>query len=142
MMDSTSEKIAVFAPIPKASVSTAVRVKPGDFRSCRNANFRSFSILSVSCKLQATLKSPEINGYAGGTVAAVVRERNYCSESNTCLAGNEAGDARAVPSAHGEFVPVGHNHEALSFISIGAKFLYMLQVHDGRAMDPQKDVGI
>ena len=34
---STMEKIAVVAPIPKASVSTAVSVKPGVLRSCRNA---------------------------------------------------------------------------------------------------------
>ena len=64
MMESTSEKIAVFAPIPSASVSTAVSVNPGDFRNCRNANFRSFSILPFW--LHATplgrSKSPKING--------------------------------------------------------------------------------
>src|SRR5438477_5743241 len=35
-------KIAVFAPIPSASVITAMRVNPGDFRSCRRAKRRSF----------------------------------------------------------------------------------------------------
>src|SRR4029077_17157781 len=35
-------KIAVFVPIPSASVSTARRVNPGDLRSWRRANFRSF----------------------------------------------------------------------------------------------------
>ena len=47
MMDSTSEKIAVFAPIPSASVRTAVSVNPGDFRNCLKANFMSLSILSL-----------------------------------------------------------------------------------------------
>src|SRR5437016_5396219 len=35
-------KIAVFAPMPSASVSTAMNVNPGDFRSCRRAKRRSF----------------------------------------------------------------------------------------------------
>src|SRR4029077_20394946 len=34
-------KIAVFSPIPTASVTTAIKVNPGDFRSWRRANFRS-----------------------------------------------------------------------------------------------------
>src|SRR4029077_18849166 len=39
---STTEKIAVFAPIPSARVRTATTVKPGDLRSWRNASFKSF----------------------------------------------------------------------------------------------------
>src|SRR4029453_6391474 len=35
-------KIAVFRPIPSASVMTAINVKPGDLRSWRRANFKSF----------------------------------------------------------------------------------------------------
>src|SRR5213075_1194318 len=35
-------KIAVFAPMPSASVSTATAVKPGFFSSWRKANLRSF----------------------------------------------------------------------------------------------------
>ena len=35
------EKIAVVAPMPNASISTAVTVNPGDLRSWRNANLRS-----------------------------------------------------------------------------------------------------
>jgi hypothetical protein len=31
------EKMAVVAPMPKASVSTAVRVNPGDLRNWRSA---------------------------------------------------------------------------------------------------------
>src|SRR5206468_6457741 len=37
-----SEKIAVFSPIPSASVRTAIKVNTGDLRSWRKANFRSF----------------------------------------------------------------------------------------------------
>ena len=37
-------KIAVVAPIPSASVTTAVTANPGDFHSCRHAYFRSPSI--------------------------------------------------------------------------------------------------
>src|SRR5580658_3256220 len=37
-------KIAVVAPIPNASVITAVVVNPGAFRSCRNASRKSASI--------------------------------------------------------------------------------------------------
>src|SRR4029453_2410857 len=40
-------KIAVFMPIPSVSVSTARKVNPGDLRSCRNANLRSFIPLSL-----------------------------------------------------------------------------------------------
>src|SRR5467141_1739457 len=39
---STTLKMAVFAPMPSASVSTATAVKPGFFSNCRMANFRSF----------------------------------------------------------------------------------------------------
>ena len=38
---STIEKIAVVAPIPSASISTAVATKPGDFNRWRTAIFRS-----------------------------------------------------------------------------------------------------
>src|ERR1700733_2771037 len=40
----TSVKIAVVAPIPSASVTTAVVVNPGTFRSCRSASRKSASI--------------------------------------------------------------------------------------------------
>src|SRR5881392_1412362 len=35
-------KIVVFSPIPSASVRTATRVNPGDLRSWRTANLKSF----------------------------------------------------------------------------------------------------
>src|SRR6187401_97441 len=38
-------KIAVFAPIPSASVTIATRVNPGDLRSWRKASFKSFMSL-------------------------------------------------------------------------------------------------
>src|SRR5881628_3710218 len=38
----TALKIAVFAPMPSASVSTATVVKPGFFSNWRTANLRSF----------------------------------------------------------------------------------------------------
>ena len=37
-------KIAVFAPMPSASVRTAMKVKPGDLRSWRKAKRKSFII--------------------------------------------------------------------------------------------------
>src|SRR5213593_1558683 len=39
---STALKMAVLAPMPSASVSTATAVKPGPFSSWRKANLRSF----------------------------------------------------------------------------------------------------
>src|SRR6185312_16389705 len=39
---STTLKMAVFAPMPSASVSTATAVKPGFFSNWRKANLRSF----------------------------------------------------------------------------------------------------
>src|SRR5438270_4827988 len=40
-------KMAVLAPMPSASVMIAIAVNPGDFRSCRRANFRSFMLFSA-----------------------------------------------------------------------------------------------
>src|SRR5947207_4112053 len=42
-------KIAVFSPMPSASVRTAIKVNPGDLRSWRKANFRSFISLGAQC---------------------------------------------------------------------------------------------
>ena len=38
-------KMAVFAPMPSARVSTATAVKPGFFSNWRKANLRSFIIM-------------------------------------------------------------------------------------------------
>src|SRR5438874_5929369 len=43
----TTLKIAVFAPMPSARVSTATAVKPGFFSSWRKANLRSFITQSL-----------------------------------------------------------------------------------------------
>src|SRR2546423_9287058 len=40
----TTVKMAVFAPMPSASVSTATAVKPGFFSNWRKANFKSFMV--------------------------------------------------------------------------------------------------
>src|SRR5947199_3401843 len=52
----TMLKIAVFAPIPSASVRTATRVNPGDLRTWRRANFRSFISFGAEryCRIDAT----------------------------------------------------------------------------------------
>jgi hypothetical protein len=39
-------------------------------------------------------------------------------------------------------MPVGQDNEALPFVSVGAKFFHMLEIHDRRAMDPQENLGI
>src|SRR5579862_5800435 len=61
----TSVKIAVVAPIPRASVSTAVKVNPGDFLNWRRATLSSFNIRKGVCTLdtsEATAGSLEMRG--------------------------------------------------------------------------------
>src|SRR5262249_54612622 len=41
--------MAVFMPMPMASVMMASEVNPGDLRGCRSANFRSFMFFSPQC---------------------------------------------------------------------------------------------
>src|SRR5215510_9429727 len=41
--------MAVFMPMPMASVMMASEVNPGDLRSCRSAKFRSFMLFSPQC---------------------------------------------------------------------------------------------
>src|SRR5439155_25845787 len=57
----TKIKIAVFAPMPSASVSTATAVKPGFFSSWRKANLRSFitqsPLLDSTCICATALKA-------------------------------------------------------------------------------------
>src|SRR4030095_6475959 len=45
----TSVKMAALAPIPSASVMTTTNVTPGDWRSWRSANLRSFISFSPQC---------------------------------------------------------------------------------------------
>jgi hypothetical protein len=44
----TTEKMAVFAPTPSASVSTATSVNPGRFNSVRSPNRMSFSKVLIA----------------------------------------------------------------------------------------------
>src|SRR4029077_6224452 len=46
---STTPKIALVAPIPRARVRTVTIVNPGDFRSCRKVNFKSFISFRAEC---------------------------------------------------------------------------------------------
>src|SRR4030095_9288772 len=84
---STRLKRAVFAPMPRASVSTATAVKPGFFSNWRKANLRSFMVrcacLSVTAlfvrrNLQvgddAVATAPKTNG-APGSVAEFVHHQ-------------------------------------------------------------------
>src|SRR6266513_2826322 len=54
-------KIAVLAPIPSASVSTATAVKPGFLKSWRKANLRSF--------ITQCLHRIDLRRAAGGEIA-------------------------------------------------------------------------
>src|SRR5207249_5295931 len=82
-------KIAVFAPMPSASVSTATAVKPGFFSNWRKANLRSF-IFVVSGQLSITTSfarrdlqvgddavatAPKTNGTAGSVAEFVHHQR-------------------------------------------------------------------
>src|SRR5207244_8735064 len=50
--ESRTLKIAVLAPIPRASVKTAIRVKPGFFASMRNANRKSCQRFAIPSSLR------------------------------------------------------------------------------------------
>ncbi|PYK97940.1 MAG: hypothetical protein DME19_14405 [Verrucomicrobia bacterium] len=61
-----SWKMAVFAPMPSAKVSTATAVKPGFFSNWRKANLKSFMVrgqLSVVSGqlLDSALRPPHLN---------------------------------------------------------------------------------
>src|SRR6476659_8299523 len=62
---STTEKIAVFAPIPSASVKTATRVNAGDLRSWRKASFRSFMSFSAESVHWIDARSSPCRNHAG-----------------------------------------------------------------------------
>ncbi|PYV23388.1 MAG: hypothetical protein DMG24_14080 [Acidobacteria bacterium] len=52
---SSTVKIAMFAPIPRASVSTATAVKPGFFASTRRPYLKSCSIVFIIASLLCRL---------------------------------------------------------------------------------------
>src|SRR2546425_1201078 len=66
----TKLKIAVFAPMPSASVSTATAVKPGFFSNCRKANLRSFigRVSGQSSVVSCLLFRPPFADFAIGIV--------------------------------------------------------------------------
>src|SRR5437879_3690193 len=67
----TTLKMAVVAPMPSASVSTATAVKPGFFTNCRTANLRSF--------ISQRLHRIDFCCSTGGDVA---REQGYGSKND------------------------------------------------------------
>ena len=54
---STTEKIAVFAPIPSARVRTATVAKPGDFRKLRRAYRTSWSKASIETSAPVRIRA-------------------------------------------------------------------------------------
>src|SRR4029450_1149492 len=72
-----SLKIAVFAPIPSASVRTATRVNPGDLRSWRRANLRSFILLVTEGHHRI-----DIHGATRGKIAGNQRRGGEQRENN------------------------------------------------------------
>src|SRR5437879_6344542 len=67
-------KIAVFAPIPSARVSTAMAVKPGFFSSWRQANFKSFI---TQCLHRIDLRRPSRRGVAREDGGACHQQRRH-----------------------------------------------------------------
>src|SRR5438128_12541513 len=63
----TTLKMAVFAPMPRASVSTATAVKPGFFSNWRKADLRSF--------ITQRLNRIELRGPARGQAAGEKRHQ-------------------------------------------------------------------
>src|SRR5882724_3661042 len=64
-------KIAVFSPMPSASVRTAIKVNPGDFRSCRRAK-----------RISANIKASQLCG-------SFVTERSHRIDARRASRGNE-----------------------------------------------------
>src|ERR1700733_4092672 len=54
------EKMAVFAPIPSASVRIAMAANPGDFASVRRPNLKSCQSVCIGTPLEI----PELSAYA------------------------------------------------------------------------------
>src|SRR6266550_4623578 len=70
-------KMAVFMPIPSASVSTASAVNPGDLRSWRRAKRTSF--MSCGVKISFCAKS-DYGVDARGTARGNPRSKKCCGE--------------------------------------------------------------
>src|SRR5438093_12179722 len=66
-------KMAVFAPMPSASVSTATAVKPGFFSNWRKANLRSF----ITQRLHRIDFSRAPRGYETGSQCYEQKNRDH-----------------------------------------------------------------
>jgi hypothetical protein len=71
---STTEKIAVFAPIPSARVRTATVVKPGDFRKLRRPYRRSWSRASIETSAPVRIRAAHPLSYNVSDVHAGRRD--------------------------------------------------------------------
>src|SRR5437773_11047107 len=75
----TMLKMAVLAPMPSASVRTATKVNPGDLRSWRRANFRSFILFGAQC----------LNGVDKCGAARRDQTRHQCGDGQYNCGGTE-----------------------------------------------------
>src|SRR5579864_1778346 len=86
-MPSIRLKIAVFAPIPNASVSIATAANPGDFASIRNPYRMSCSRLFMAHPPVA------LRGLCGHpTLPALAQEGNLLRQARSCCAPGLAPD--------------------------------------------------
>src|ERR1700751_1273556 len=74
--------MAVVAPIPSISETTAVMTKPGDFRNCRKAKRRSWLKVFMRASPEQTAPCTCIDGETGPEV-----DTNYRTESSWLGAG-------------------------------------------------------
>src|SRR5262249_36391516 len=80
----TTLKMAVFAPIPSASVTTATRVNPGDLRSWRKASFKSFMLFGAQSLNYINARSPRRGQH----------RRDYCDRQQHKRRGRHCKNAR------------------------------------------------
>ncbi len=80
------EKIAVVAPMPKASVNTAVRVKPGDLRSWRRAKRRSYNVELIFILLFYSERSACIGWTVDARRAGIKPETKTVNKRKTAAA--------------------------------------------------------
>src|SRR5437667_12662059 len=118
-------KIAVCAPMPSASVSTATAVKPGFFSSWRKANFRSFI---TQCLHRINFRCAAGGQPAGEQCNAGEQKRNGGERQrvggfhfkkqalhHTCQRPG-AGDAEQNPDAHHTHPLSDDERKAIAFL--------------------------
>ena len=83
----TSEKIAVLAPMPSATVRMTVRANPGDLRNCRKAKRISF--------IGGSLRAPSVGSRYAATVAIVqlTHSRGTCQPQGAVFRSSMARSA-------------------------------------------------